>query len=207
MSDHSEFTCKQLQLKVSLMFKYQSRVLIWLLLALFIGGLNHASAQKKEQYSSLKEALLSAGNLYGSQGPRNINWIDGGDRYSYMQYGENGDMEIRAYTPSSKEDVLVFSNEKHTFPDSDKPFTYNSFQWSEDSKYIVFRSNFRPVYRYSGISDYYLYSIEDESLQLLVEDARTAELSPDGSKIGYERNGDLFVYNLDNKKETRLTDS
>ncbi len=168
---------------------------------------DQAAAQEKERYSNLKEALLSSGNLYGSQGPRTINWIDGGDRYSYMQYGENGNMEIRAYTPALEEDVLVFSNEKHTFPGSDKPFTYNSFQWSEDSKYIVFRSNFRPVYRYSGISDYYLYSIEDESLRLLVEDARTAELSPDGSKIGYERNGDLFVYNLDDKKETRLTDS
>lgn len=168
---------------------------------------NQAAAQEKERYSSLNEALLSAGSLYGSQGPRNINWIDGGERYSYMRHSEDGDMEIRAYTPSSGEDLPVFSNEDHTFPDTDTPFTYQSFQWSEDSEYLVFQSNFRPVYRYSGISDYYLYSIEDESLQLLVEDARTAELSPDGSKIGYERNGDLFVYDLDSKEETQLTSS
>lgn len=192
------------------MIKHQSvsRFLL-LLFILFIGSYasNQAVAQEKERYSSLKDALLSAGDLYGSQGPRNINWIDGGNRYSYMQYGEDGDMEIRAYTPSTEEDVLIFSNENHTVPGSDTTFTYNSFQWSKDSKYIVFQSNFRPVYRRSGISDYYLYSIEDESLQLLVKDARTAELSPDGSKIGYERNGDLFVYNLDSKEETRLTSS
>nr|NIT58479.1 S9 family peptidase [Fodinibius sp.]NIV13356.1 prolyl oligopeptidase family serine peptidase [Fodinibius sp.]NIY27062.1 prolyl oligopeptidase family serine peptidase [Fodinibius sp.] len=73
--------------------------------------------------------------------------------------------------------------------------------------YLVFQSNFRPVYRRSGISDYYLYSVENGSLSLLVEDARTAELSPDGRKIGYERDGDLFVYDLEAQKETQLTNS
>src|SRR5699024_3010948 len=67
--------------------------------------------------------------------------------------------------------------------------------------------NFRPVYRNSGVSDYYLYSLEENKLTLLVEDARTAELSPDGEKIGYERGGDLFVYFLDSGEEQQLTNS
>ncbi|SHF72241.1 dipeptidyl-peptidase-4 [Fodinibius roseus] len=162
---------------------------------------------KKERYSSLKEALYSSG-LRSSNGPRNVNWIDGGDRYSYMQRNEEtSSMEIRAYDPATKEDMLIFNAENHTFPGADSTFEYSSFQWSGDSKYLVFQSNFRPVYRRSGISDYYLYSVEEESLQLLVEDARTAELSPDGQKIGYERDGDLFVYTLETEEERRLTDS
>jgi dipeptidyl-peptidase-4 len=125
-----------------------------------------------------------------------------------MQYNEETEnMEIRAYDPATQEDELIFNNAEHTFPDTDSTFEYSSFQWSGDSKYLVFQSNFRPVYRRSGISDYYLYSVENETLELLVEDARTAELSPNGQKIGYERNGDLFVYDLASEKETQLTDS
>lgn len=165
-------------------------------------------AQDKNRYSSIKEALSKSGQLSGSNGPQNVNWIDNGNRYSYMQYNsETESMEIRAYDPAMGDDELIFNEQDYTFPDSDSTFEYSSFQWSDDSRYLVFQSNFRPVYRHSGISDYYLYSIEDESLELLVKNARTAELSPDGTQIGYERDGDLFVYDIASGEETRLTDS
>ncbi|NGP75727.1 S9 family peptidase [Balneolaceae bacterium YR4-1] len=167
-----------------------------------------SNAQQNAQYSSVKEALQSSTKLRGSSGPRNVNWIDDGDRYSYMQYNSDTEStEIRAFNPATEEDVLIFNNKNYTFPDSQQSFDYRSFQWSKDSKYIVFQSNFRPVYRRSGISDYYLYSIDDDNLQLLVEDARTAELSPDGTKIGYEREGDLYVHDLNTDTEKQLTDS
>lgn len=178
-------------------------------LFLFIGfSQPEVHAQQKERYTSVKEALSKSGQLSGSRGPRNVIWIDNGNRYSYMQYnGETESMEIRAYEPATGEDELIFNNTNHTFPGTDSTFQYTSFQWSNDSKYLVFQSNFRPVYRNSGISDYYLYSLEAETMELLVEDARTAELSPDGKKIGYEREGDLFVYDLASEEETQLTDS
>ncbi|SMO51725.1 S9 family peptidase [Fodinibius sediminis] len=166
-----------------------------------------SQAQQKERYTEIGDALLSSG-LRSSSGPQNVKWIDGGERYSYMQRNEKtNSMEIRAYNPATGEDVLIFNAEEHTFPAADSTFEYSSFQWSEDSKYLVFQSNFRPVYRRSGISDYYLYSVENQTLRLLVEDARTAELSPNGRKIGYERDGDLFVYDIEAEEETRLTDS
>jgi dipeptidyl-peptidase-4 len=178
-----------------------------LLLSTFVMQQN-GYAQQKDRYSSVKEALSKSGQLSGSNGPSNVTWIDNGNRYSYMQYNsETESMEIRAYDPAMAEDELIFNNTNHTFPGTDSTFQYSSFQRSNDSQYLVFRSNFRPVYRQSGISDYYLYSIEDQSMQLLAEDARTAELSPDGTKIGYERNGDLFVYDLQSGTETQLTDS
>lgn len=183
----------------------------FLLIFLFCLGTTVASqAQQtqKEQYKSVKDALQTGSALSGSSGPQNVNWIDDGDRYSYMQYdSEAKTHEIRAYRPTTGEDELIFNSSEYTFPGSDETFQYESFQWSKDSKYIVFQSNFRPVYRRSGISDYYLYSVEGDSLSLLAEDARTAELSPDGTKVGYERDGDLFVYNLETKEEKQLTHS
>lgn len=165
-------------------------------------------AQEKESYANLKDALISASKLRGSDAPRNLTWIDGGNRYSYMKFDTaSKSYQIRAYNPSTGEDKLVLSAAGLTFPDTGEPFEYTSFQWSKDSEYIVFKSNFRPVYRSSGISDYYLYSVATGELTLLVEDARTAELSPDGEKIGYERGGDMYVYFLDSGVEKQLTDS
>lgn len=183
----------------------------WFFLFLFAFSfliISPTQAQEKERYESVKDALQSSGKLSGASGPSNINWIDDGDRYSYMQYNAEAKAnEIRAYKPDTGDDVLIFRNKDYTFPDSDSTFAYRSFQWSRDSKYIVFQSNFRPVYRRSGIADYYLYSIEGDTLSLLAEDARTAELSPDGQKIGYERDGDLFVYDIATGQETQLTNS
>lgn len=173
---------------------------------LFLLLLSAATAQEKERYANLRDALTSGGQLSGSGGPSNVVWIDGGDRYSYSTTNpDTRTPEIRAYDPASDTDELIFSAADHTFPGSDDPFRYRSFQWSKDFRFLVFQTNFNPVYRFSGVSDYYYYSIEDESFQLVAEDAFTAELSPDGQKIAYERGGNLFVFDLNSEEETQLT--
>ena len=44
-------------------------------------------------------------------------------------------------------------------------------------------------------------------MKVAAKDARTAELSPDGSMVGYERNGNMFIYDFASKKETQLTNA
>ncbi|SMO47231.1 S9 family peptidase [Gracilimonas mengyeensis] len=167
-----------------------------------------ANAQDKTRYANIQEALFNSGNLSGESGPSNVVWINGGQQYSYTQRNSDTNAsEIRSYDPASGEDELIFSTSDFNTPGTDETFQYDSFQWTDDSRFIVFQSNFRPIYRRSGISDYYYYEVESGELNVLVKDAMTAELSPDGSKVGYEREGDLYVYDLDSETETQLTDS
>ncbi len=164
------------------------------------------SNAQKTTYQNVQEALFSGGKLRGGSGPQNVNWIDGGEKFSYVKRNPNdGSREIRSYVPKNGNDELVFNGEGLKFPGTDDPFQYSSFQWSQDSKYILFQSNFRAVWRRSGISDYYFYSLKDKSLKLVAKDAQTAELSPDSKKIGYEREGNLFVFDFESAKETQLT--
>lgn len=158
-------------------------------------------AQTKQRYTSLQQALTSGGQLSGASGPRSVNWIDGGNRFSYIE-GQN---VIKSFSPKDQQENVVFDGSQLTFPGTTERFRYVSFEWSKDSKNLVFQSNFRPVWRRSGISDYYVYSVADKSLKLVAKDAQTAELSPDGTKVGYERGGDLFVFDFATQKETRLT--
>lgn len=163
-------------------------------------------AQEKQRYQNVEHALTASGNLSGSNGPQNVIWIEGGERYSYYQYNQDtGTEEIRAYSPSTDEDELIFNPADHQFPGTDRTFEFREFQWSSDFQYLVFQTNFTPVYRYSGISDYYYYSLADESIELVAEDAFTAELSPDGQKVGYGKDGELYIYDLESGRDQQLT--
>jgi len=162
-------------------------------------------AQQKTAFRTFQEALQAGGALAGQAGPRNVNWIDGGRRFSFTQRAATGAAEIRAMDPATGRDTLLFTAQGLSFPDTAQPFAYQTFQWARDSRNLVFQTRFRPLYRNSGIADFFVYSLADQSMQLAARGARTAELSPDGSMLGYERDGDMYVFDMAQHRETRLT--
>jgi dipeptidyl-peptidase-4 len=165
-----------------------------------------ASAQEKQRFANMDEAMQAGAILSGRQGPRNVNWIEGGMRFSYTDRdARTGTPVIRAYDPATGKDTDLFTTTGLTFPGTNQPFSYDAFQWAQDSRHLVFQSNFQPIYRRSGISDFYIYSLADRSMQLATKGARTGELSPNGAMLGFERDGDMYVTNLSTHQEKRLT--
>jgi dipeptidyl-peptidase-4 len=166
--------------------------------AVLCGTLTIVYAQQR--YASLAEALQTGFRLRGRPGPRSVNWINNGEQYGFESSGD-----IRTMDPKTLEEKTIFASGGLHLPGTTTPFSYESFQWSKDSKHLVFRNNFRHIYRNSGISDYYIYDIGDHGLRQAAKDARSAELSPDGSSVGIERDGNLFVYDFATDKERQLT--
>ena len=165
-----------------------------------------AQQAAKQRYSTIAEALASGATLAGQNGPRNVVWIDGGKRFSFTTTNTTTNRdEIRAYDPATGRDTLLFSAGSLTFPGKATPFEYESFQWARDFRNLVFQANFQQIYRRSGTADFYIYSLASKSLTLAGKAARTAELSPDGSMLGEERSGDMYVVDLATKQERRLT--
>ena len=165
-----------------------------------------AGAQEKQRFASIDEALQASGILAGRQGPRDVNWIENGRRFSYTDRDPATNAPIiRAYDPATGQSTVLFTTTGVTLPGTNQPFTYDSFQWAEDSKHLVFQTNFQQLFRRSGISDFYIYSLADKSMKLATKGARTAELSPNGVLLGFERGGDMYVSNLSTQQEKRLT--
>jgi dipeptidyl-peptidase-4 len=161
--------------------------------------------QPKTRMRGLEDWLTVTRALNGRSGPQNVNWIEGGRRFSFTERADSGGTEIRAMDPATGADTLLFATRGLTFPGTEEPFAYRAFQWAHDSRHLVFQTHFRPIYRNSGTADYYVYNLADHSMQLAASGARTAELSPDGATLGYERDGDLFVFDMTRHQETRLT--
>ena len=151
-------------------------------------------------YGSLGEAFMSYGQLHGQSGPESVNWIDGGERYSFTSQDK-----IYGMDPKTLKEDVILNARSLKFPGTDKAFDYESFQWSHDSKHIVFKTNTRHIFRRSDISDYYIYDITTKELKQAAKDARSAVLSPDGSMVGMERNGNMFSYSFAAAKEQQLT--
>ena len=141
----------------------RSRVREWLALLVTLSLPVWLSAQEKTRFASLQDAMRAGGALGGGFGPRNVNWIDGGRRYSYIAQSDSGE-SIRLTDPATGLDSLLFRAEGLTFPGTTAAFEYESFQWAHDSRHLVFQTHFQPLYRRSGTSDYYVYALADRSL-------------------------------------------
>ena len=165
-----------------------------------------SGAQEKKRFANLDEALQAGAVLNGRQGPQGVNWIEGGRRYSYTgRDPQTNAPSIFAYDPASANVTTLFTTSGLTFPGTNEPFSYDSFQWAQDSKHLVFQTNFHQLFRHSGIADFYIYSLADRSLQLATKGAGTAELSPNGAMLGFERDGNMYVTDLSSRAEKRLT--
>ena len=163
----------------------------------------HTEGQKKP-YATLEEAIAAGRFLRGDAGPSNVKWIENGHKYSFTKR-DGRIQEIWTYEPSSDQEEMIFSTVYHTFPGAGIPFEYRNFEWTNDYQYILFQTRFNPIWRYSGNSDYYFYSLKDKSLQLICEQAFTAEVSPDGKRVGYGKDGELYVFEFATGQHTRLT--
>ncbi len=165
-----------------------------------------AQQPTKQRLNSVEEAIAAGGALTGRAGPRSVNWIDAGERFAYtITNPDTRREEIKRYDPATLKEDLLLDTRSLVLPGDSLPLQYRSFQWARDSRHLLFQTNFRPIFRRSGLADFYLYSIPEKSLQVVAKDARTAELSPDGRMVGLERGGDMFVFDVGTRTEKRLT--
>lgn len=93
---------------------------------------------------------------------------------------------------------------------ADAPLTFQSFAWSDDDTKLLLFTNTRKVWRQNTRGDYWVLDRPTGRLTKLGGDAKPATLmfatfSPDGSRVAYVRDDDMYVETLASGKITRLT--
>lgn len=81
----------------------------------------------------------------------------------------------------------------------------DSYTFSKDEKQILIANNSAPIFRHSFTADYYLYNISTKELTKVLEQVQEPTFSPDGTKIGFAKSNNLFIYDIASKNTTQVT--
>jgi dipeptidyl-peptidase-4 len=81
----------------------------------------------------------------------------------------------------------------------------DSYVFSKDEKQLLIANNSNPIFRHSYTADYFLYNLETKKLTKVLEQVQEPTFSPDGFKIGFAKNNNLFIYEIASAKVTQVT--
>ena len=119
------------------------------------------------------------------------------------------------FSKITKKDKLQFLN-KYSFEtgevidsitcSADLGFNIGNYSFSENEEKIVFATETESIYRYSSRSIFYVLDLKTEKVSKVSDDkVMYASLSPNGKKIAYVKENNLFIKNLGNNKITQVT--
>ncbi|MFV8367034.1 S9 family peptidase [Flavobacterium sp. XS1P27] len=82
----------------------------------------------------------------------------------------------------------------------------DSYTFDASEKMILLACNTNQIFRHSFTADYYLYDIANKKLKKLFDfQVQEPTFSPDGKKIAYAKENNLYVYDLASNKSTPIT--
>lgn len=132
-------------------------------------------------------------------------WIDGGRRYTR----ETGGQIVAYDSVSGREEVLATAADL-TPSGSRSPLSIDDYSWSADLSKLLMFTNSRRVWRQNTRGDYWVLDRKTHVLRKLGGDAPPstlmfAKLSPDGQRVAYVRENNIYVEDVAGGPITPLT--
>ena len=157
---------------------------------------------------TLEEAVY--GGLVRTEGGGYVNWMKDGEHYSKVERNATGGFDVMAYNAKDNSKEVLIPAEKLVNPETGKPIRVRSFAFSEDNSRVLIYTNTRQVWRYDTRGDYWVLDIQSGKLQQIGK-ARPesslmfAKFSPDGTRVAYVSENNIYVETLANGTVVQLT--
>lgn len=82
----------------------------------------------------------------------------------------------------------------------------DSYTFSPDEKLVLIANNTNQIFRHSFTADYYLYDTNSKKVSKLFDfQVQEPTFSPDGKKIAFARENNLYVYDIASKETVAIT--
>lgn len=165
-----------------------------------MAGAGVASAQTK---NITLEDIWTKGT-FRAKGVYGIRSMADGEHYCTMS--RTGIAKYSYATGEKVADVCLFNA-----PDMKKKAKplppMEGYEFSKDEQKILLSSGFEPIYRHSGVSDYYLYDVKEKTFTKISNNGkqRLTTLSPDGTKVAFVRDNNLYWMDLQTLEEHAIT--
>jgi dipeptidyl-peptidase-4 len=158
-------------------------------------------------YAQTKNITLEDIWTRGTFRPRGVYGIrsmQDGEHYCTMS--RTGIAKYSYATGEKVEDVCLFDTPQMSKKAKPLP-PMESYEFSQDEQKILLSSGFEPLYRHSGVSDYYIYDVKDKTFTKISTNGkqRLTTLSPDGTKVAFVRDNNLYWMDLEKMEEHAIT--
>lgn len=165
-----------------------------------------------QQASSIQKAPLTVeliwkDNEFASKGVGGFNGMKDGQHFTKFNSAENNlSITKHSYTNISGEGEIILSSKDLYY--KGQALEIDSYSFNNDETKLLLMTNSEPVYRRSYTSTYYIYDLKSKALSALDESnpiATLAEFSPNGEKIAYIADNNIYVKDLKSNKIIPVT--
>lgn len=173
-------------------------------ISLLSGGMS--MAQK-----ALNLEKIVAGKVIETKGIGSMTWLKDGERYSRLEENlQTGGVDIVAYKAKDNAREVIIPSTMLMDQATGKPISVRSISWSADNEKVLIYNNTRRVWRYDTRGDYWVLNLKDGSLRQLGKglpesSMMFAKFSPDGSRVAYVSNNNIYVEDIPSGKINQIT--
>ncbi len=156
------------------------------------------SAQQKITVEDIYTGAFKTKGMDELQSMKNTN------QYTVLNYDKvSRSMQIDLYDFATLKKTATLIDSK-SFPELSDGI--DSYLFSADEKMVLIANNSSQIFRHSFTANYFLYDIASKKLSKLFDFAiQEPTFSPDGKKIAFARNNNLYVYDIASKKTAEIT--
>ncbi|HEX9979571.1 MAG TPA: S9 family peptidase [Flavobacterium sp.] len=155
-----------------------------------------AIAQQKITLDEIWNGAFRTKGMDELQSMKNTN------QYTVLNFdrsSRSSSIDLYDFSTLKKVSTLISSKDHKDLPGID------SYAFSNDEKRILIAANSEPIFRHSFTADYYLYDIDSKQLTKILEKVQEPTFSPDGKRIAFAKENNLFVYDVASANFIQIT--
>src|SRR5690349_4820297 len=183
---------------------------LWIVLAILSAG-NRSDAQATDPGRLTLQRIFASRDFFGQRfGP--ARWLESGDAYTTLELAVGGGTDIVRYDAATGARAVIVPAARLTPTGASDPLDIEDYAWSPDGKKLLVFTNSQRVWRENTRGDFWVLDLGTWRLRKLGGEAKPstlmfAKFSPDGGRVAYVREHDLYVERLDATTPTitRLT--
>ncbi|MGP1435851.1 MAG: S9 family peptidase [Phocaeicola sp.] len=178
------------------------------IMMLVAGLLSLPSSLNAQHIPTLEEAVNRT--LIKTEGGGSVNWMVDGERYWKWERNANGGFDVVAYKAKDNSKEVLIPAKMLVNPKTGKPMTVRNIVFNKENTKALVYTNSKRVWRYDTRGDYYVLDTQNGEMQQLGKEfpestLMFAKFSPDGTKVAYVSQNNVYVENIADGIVTALT--